>query len=427
MSRPQLETLHRAVLEGKLSNEDLLYLEYDWRFWARPEQLPPEGDWLVWLLRAGRGYGKTRTGAEWVIERARQGFRRIALVGKTKADVRDTMVEVGESSILQRSPPWFRPTYEPTKRRLVWPNGAMAIIYSGDEPDQLRGPQHDTAWVDELAKFKYPEETWANLMLGLRIGPKPQVLVTTTPRPLRLLKDLIASPGTVDVRRPTYDNIANLSPIFIQQVVEPLRGTRLGRQEIEAEILDDAEGALWRRGEIEDARVREAPPLIRVVVAVDPSATGGETSHEAGIIVAGLGEDGHGYVLDDKSVRGSPLTWGARAVEAYHQWKADRIVAEVNNGGDMVELTIRTIDETVAYRAVYATRGKRTRAEPVAALYEQGKVHHVGAFPELEDEMCMWEPGGPSPNRMDALVWALTDLMLQAPRRLERAPNPFYG
>lgn len=366
----------------------------------------------MWLIRSGRGFGKTRTGAEWVIEQVRQGFQRIALVGQTKADVRDTMMEVGDSSILQRSPPWFKPQYEPTKRRLTWPNGAMAMIYSGDEPNQLRGPQHDKAWVDELAKFKYPQETWSNLTLGLRIGPRPQALVTTTPRPIRLIRDLIASPTTVDVRRPTWDNLAHLSPAYVQNVISPMRGTRLGRQELEGEILDDVPGAIWKREHIEANRVAVAPDLAVVVVAIDPSATSSETSDEAGIVVAGLGANGHGYVLDDRTLRASPHGWGSAAVKAYHRWKADHIVAETNNGGEMVELTIRTVDANVPYRGVHASRGKRTRAEPVAALYEQGRMHHVGAFPELEDECCSWEPGDASPNRMDALVWAFTDLML---------------
>ena len=395
-----------------LSNDEAARLWYDWPFWARPEQLAPPGDWFVWLIRSGRGFGKTRTGAEWVIEQVRQGFQRIALVGQTKADVRDTMMEVGDSSILQRSPPWFKPQYEPTKRRLTWPNGAMAMIYSGDEPNQLRGPQHDKAWVDELAKFKYPQETWSNLTLGLRIGPRPQALVTTTPRPIRLIRDLIASPTTVDVRRPTWDNLAHLSPAYVQNVISPMRGTRLGRQELEGEILDDVPGAIWKREHIEANRVAVAPDLAVVVVAIDPSATSSETSDEAGIVVAGLGANGHGYVLDDRTLRASPHGWGSAAVKAYHRWKADHIVAETNNGGEMVELTIRTVDANVPYRGVHASRGKRTRAEPVAALYEQGRMHHVGAFPELEDECCSWEPGDASPNRMDALVWAFTDLML---------------
>ncbi len=385
----------------------------------------------MWLLRSGRGFGKTRTGSEWVISRAKAGYRRIALVGQTKADCRDTMIEVGDSSILKVSPPWFMPIYEPSKRRLTWPNGAVAIVYSGDEPDQLRGPQHDSAWVDELAKFKYPADTWSNLLFGLRIGRRPQVVVTTTPRPIKLIKELLVDKDTVDVRRPTDDNMANLSPTFIRKVVEPMRGTRLGRQELEGEILDDNPNALWGRGNIEDQRVVKAPDLQRIVVGVDPSAT--SRGDAAGIVVAGVARVPaskmlHLYVLEDATLQGSPLTWARAAVTAYHRWQADRVVGEVNNGGEMVETTIRAVEAElarsngemigrerlarVAYKAVHASRGKAVRAEPIAAVYEQGRGHHVGMFGELEDEMCQWQPGDDSPNRMDALVWAATELML---------------
>lgn len=420
----------RAAL-ASLSDQEALSLLYDWEFWARPEQLPPPGNWFVWLLRSGRGFGKTRTGSEWVISRAKAGYRRIALVGQTKADVRDTMIELGDSSILKASPPWFMPAYEPSKRRLTWPNGAVAIVYSGDEPDQLRGPQHDSAWVDELAKFKYPTDTWSNLLFGLRIGRKPQVVVTTTPRPIPLIKQLLVDGDTVDVRRPTDDNIANLSPTFIRKVVEPMRGTRLGRQELEGEILDDNPNAMWGRGTIEDGRVMRAPDMQRIVVGVDPS--GSARGDEAGIVVAGVARDPvtkllHLYVLEDASVQGSPLTWGRAAVTAYHRWKADRVVGEGNYGGEMVETTIRAVESElaqseagligrerlarVAYKQVHASRGKAIRAEPIAALYEQGRGRHVGMFAELEDEMCQWQPGDDSPNRMDALVWAATELVL---------------
>jgi len=398
---------------AKLSDNEAIALAYDWATWARSEQLPPPGEWFVWLLRSGRGYGKTRTGAEWVVSRAKAGFRRIALVGQAKSDVRDTMIEVGDSSILKISPPWFMPAYEPSKRRLTWPNGAVAIVYSGDEPDQLRGPQHDSAWVDELAKFKYPQETWQNLLFGMRIGAKPQIVVTTTPRPIKIIRDLIASKDTVDVRRPTWDNVANLSPIFIRNVVDPMRGTRLARQELEGLVLDDTPGALWQREKIDMERVRETPELVRVIVGVDPAASTTEGASETGIIVAGIGKDKQGYVIDDRSLRGSPNEWASEAVTAYYRNKADRIVAEANNGGDMVISTIRTADSRPPVKKLWASRGKLTRAEPVAALYEQGKVHHVGAFPELEDQMCTWVPGDDSPDRMDALVWALTELMLE--------------
>jgi phage terminase large subunit-like protein len=386
---------------------------YDWGFWARDEQLPPGGEaWFAWFIRSGRGWGKTRTGAEFVRDRVEKGARKIAIVGQTKADVRDTMIELGDSGILRVCPPWNRPIYEPSKRRLIWKNGAIGMIYSGDEPDQLRGPQHDTAWVDELAKFKYPQDTWDNLEMGMRLG-SPKVCLTTTPRPIPLIKTLLADPRTVVVAGNTFDNAANLPASFVARIKEKYSGTRLGRQEIEGEILDDNPRALWHLKSIEANRVRTAPSLIRIVVAIDPAVSSGPDSAETGIVAAGLGADGHGYVLADKSLMGTPKAWAAEATGLYYLLKADRILAEVNNGGDMVESTVRMYDEAVAYKAVHASRGKATRAEPVSALYEQNKVHHVGCFPELEDQMCSWMPGDKSPDRMDALVWALTELMVQ--------------
>jgi phage terminase large subunit-like protein len=334
------------------------------------------------------------------------------------------MIEVGDSSILHVSPPWFMPHYEPSKRRLTWPNGCIGIVYSGDEPGQLRGPQHDTAWCDELAKFRYTEETWSNLTLGLRVGPKPQICITTTPRPIPLIKRLMKSPTTRDIQRPTDDNVENLSPTYIREVIDPMRGTRLGRQEIEAQILEDTPGALWKLAAIDSLRVSKAPDLSRIIVAVDPEITSGEQSAETGIIVAGIAANGHGYVLEDASLRDTPHGWGSRAVLKYHAHKADRVVAETNQGGEMVKMTIATVDPTVAYKGVHASRSKQARAEPVAALYEQGKVHHVGAFPELEDQLTSWVPGGKSPDRLDALVWAFTELML-APQ-ISSEPNTIY-
>lgn len=404
----------RNHLLSQLTEAEAEALLYDWPFWAREKQLPPPGEWFCWLIRSGRGFGKTRTGAEWVIDRARNGpYYPIALVGQTKADVRDTMVELGESSILKCSPPWFMPEYEPSKRRVVWPNGMVAIIYSGDEPDQLRGPQHGSAWVDELAKFKYPQETWDNLEFGLRLGNNPQVVCTTTPRPIPIIKKLVADADTVDVTGSSYENLANLATRYINRVIKKYEGTRLGRQELHGVLLDDAPGALWSRDLLEETRVTKAPDLIRIVVGVDPQGAQGEQNAETGIVAAGLGVDGHGYVLDDATISGSPDTWGKAAVAQYHKLKADRMIGETNNGGDMVEFTIRTVDSTVSFKQVRASRGKQTRAEPVAALYEQKRIHHVGMFPELEDQQCQWVPGdADSPDRMDAVVWALTELML---------------
>ncbi len=414
------DKLRDGVLDA-LSPREALALLHDWRFWARPNQLPPSGPWRVWLLLAGRGFGKTRAGAELVRSSvAERRARRLALVAPTAADARDIMVE-GESGILAISPHWDRPRYEPSRRRLTWHNGATATFYSADEPERLRGPQHDTAWCDELTSWRYPEAR-DMLMFGLRLGDDPRVVVTTTPRPTPLLRALLKDPAVAVTRGTTYQNRANLAPDFLDQIVRKYEGTRLGRQEIEAEILDELPGGLWSRGLIEAARVRSAPPLSRIVVAIDPAATCGEMADETGIIVAGRDSVGHGWVLSDLSGRYRPIEWANAAIAAYHTHHADRIVAEVNNGGEMVETTIRMIDPNVPFTSVRASRGKVTRAEPIAALYEQGKVHHLGAFPKLEDQMCTLtrrtesSVGGTgarySPDRVDALVWALTELLV---------------
>jgi phage terminase large subunit-like protein len=402
----------RKEIINSLSDEEVLDLLYDWQFWARPKQLPPPGDWFGWMLRAGRGFGKTRSGAEFIIDRARKGYRRIALIGQTKADVRDAMVEVGDSSILRISHPNFRPIYEPSKRRLTWPNETIAIIYSGDEPDQLRGEQHDTAWIDELAKFKYSQDTWDNMELGLRLGPDPRVIISTTPRPIPIIKALIEDPDIIDVVGSSYENIANLSEKYIERIIKKYEGTRLGKQEIYAQILSDNPDALWTRKILEKNRINKAPELVRIAVAIDPEATANEMSSETGIIGGGISEDDHCYILEDVTLKGTPDKWGNAAVALYYKLKADRIIGEVNNGGDMVEHVIRSIDKKVSYKAVRASRGKYVRAEPVSALYEQKKIHHVGYFPELEDQLCEWVPGDKSPDRLDALVWLVTELML---------------
>jgi len=367
------------------------------------------------MILSGRGWGKNRTAGEWVIDKAKMfpGCR-IALVARTAADTRDVMVE-GESGLLAISHPQSTPRYEPSKRRLTWPNGSMATLYSGEEPDALRGPQHHFAHADEIASWKYPDATWSNLMFGLRLGQHPQVVVTTTPRPVRLVKELVADPTCVTVRGSTYENRANLAPSFFSQIVAKYEGTRLGRQELMAEILDDNPGALWTRDLIEKNRVSRIGDLVRIVVGVDPEASSGDGAAETGIVVAGAGVDGHGYVLNDATIRGTPFEWGRQAVGAYHRHQADRMVGEVNNGGEMVGYVIQSIDPSVAFTAVHASRSKQARAEPVSALYERGMVHHVGAFPELEDQMCEFVPasGQASPDRLDALVWALTTLMLE--------------
>lgn len=402
----------REAVVAELSDEEAAALLFDWRTWARPEQLEPEGTWLVWLILAGRGWGKTRTGAEtvrgWVGHRG--GFGRVALVGATAADARDVMVE-GESGILACSPPWGRPIYEPSKRRVTWPNGAIATCYSADEPDRLRGPQHDAAWADELAAWRYPD-AWDQLMMGLRLGQSPRVVVTTTPRPVRLVRDLVRAKTTHVTRGSTLDNLRNLAPSFRDAVLAKYEGTTLGRQEIYAELLDEAPGALWKRSLIDEHRVAQAPEMRRIVVAIDPATTANADSDETGIVVGGIADNGHAYILADLSMRGSPDTWARRAVGAYRVQKADRIVYEANQGGDMVAHTLRTVDKDAPLRAVHASRGKRTRAEPIAALYEQGRVHHVGSLGQLEDQLCNWMPGSEdSPDRLDALVWCVTELV----------------
>lgn len=322
------------------------------------------------------------------------------------------MVE-GESGILSVCHK-SRPLYEPSKRRITWDNGAIATTYSADEPERLRGPQHDSAWADEPGAWKYATEAWDMLMFGLRLGKDPRVVATTTPRPIKLIRDLLASPGTHVTRGRTADNAANLAPQFMQQIVGRYEGTRLGRQELEGELLDDVPGALWQRKQIDDLRVDVAPELVRIVIPIDPAMTSGENADETGIVPVGVGVDGHAYVLEDLSCRMSPDGWARRAVQAYRELEADRIIAEVNNGGDLVENVIRTIDSRVSYKAVHASRGKRVRAEPCAALYEQRKVHHVGMFTDLEDQMCTYVPDAydGSPDRVDSLVWGLTELML---------------
>jgi predicted phage terminase large subunit-like protein len=369
-----------------------------WRAKARPSQLPPPGDWLGWLILAGRGFGKTRAGAGWVHELAetRQAGR-IALVAATAADARDTLVE-GVSGLLNTAPPWFRPVYEPSKRRVTWPNGAIATTFSSEEADRLRGPEHDAAWADELAAWEDPQATWDMMQFGLRLGDRPRWLATTTPRPIRLLRELLARADVVVTRGSTFENEANLAPTFLEAVRKRYEGTRLGRQELNRD------------------RLEQAPELRRVVVAIDPAASNNEGSDETGIIVAGRGEDKHLYVIEDLSGRYQPHEWARKAIQAYRRHKADRIVAEVNNGGQMVEATLRAVDPRVSFKAVHASRGKVVRAEPIAALYEKREVHHVGSFATLEDQMCAFTTdfdrgrAGYSPDRVDGLVWALTEL-----------------
>lgn len=420
-----LPSAQREQVLADLTTPELRALEHDWRFWARPNQVAPAGDWTSWLVMAGRGFGKTRTGAETVREEQEAGRAgRLALVAPTAADARDVMVE-GESGILAISPPWNRPVYEPSKRRVTWPNGAIATLYSADEPERLRGPQHDFAWGDELAAWRYPE-AFDQLMFGLRLGTHPRAVFTTTPKPVKLVTDLLKDPNCAVSRGSTYENRANLPAAFFAKIVKKYEGTRLGRQELNAEVLEDIEGALWQLEQIERTRLSatliDALPIGRTIVAIDPSVTANEDSDEAGIVVVAQGHgrcvcglDDCAYVLADVSGRMPPKAWADVAAAQYHARQADRIVAEVNNGGDLVEAQLRIVDPAVAYSAVRATKGKHRRASPVQALYEQRRVHHVGIFPQLEDQMTSWVDGltTKSPDRMDALVWGLTALMLQ--------------
>lgn len=400
-----------AELLPKLSIADQEWLALE--VLARPEQKPPHGDWLVWFMLAGRGGGKNWGGARWVIKRAKEEKGPIGLVGETSADVRDVMVEKGPSSILNLSPPDFVPKYEPSKRRLTWPNGVTATTYSGDEPDQLRGPEHQTIWGDEIAKWKRGEECWDNVMMGLRYGKDPRACLTSTPRPTALVKALVDDPTTVIARWSSYDNLDNVAPTFKQYILDKYEGTRLGRQELHAEILTDTPGALWTTTQLEGVRLNENPDpgtLKRVVIGVDP-AGGGES--EIGIIVAAKRTDAKYVVLQDYSLHGSPNTWAKEVQKAYTDHIADKIVAERNYGGDMVESTMRTVAPDLPVDMVSATRGKKIRAEPIAALYEQGKVFHAPGLSELEDQQATWNPdaqGKKSPDRVDALVWALTEL-----------------
>ena len=369
------------------------------------------------MIRAGRGFGKTRSAAEWVREKVMTGqAKRIALVSDTAADTRDVMIR-GPAGLCSIGPPGERPVYRATDRSVTWPNGAIAIAYSAEAPELLRGPEHDLAWCDELAKWRNLRKAdveggtaWDNLLMGLRIGRHPQVCVSTTPRNVPTVRKILSDPLAVITQASTYENLRNLAPPF-RESIKRFEGTRLGRQELEGDILDDNPGALWKRKQLDDLRVQTYPQLVRIGVAIDPAISAEETSDDTGIIVAGIGVDGHGYVLDDLTVHDIPAVWARESLHGYARWKAGTIIAEVNQGGQMVEHTLRSTcapNEYFRYEAVHASQGKLTRAEPISALYEQCKVHHVGSFPELEDQLCSWTPGQKSPDRLDALVWALT-------------------
>lgn len=412
---PDVQT---KILEG-WSTDKLKSLKYDWQFWGRPDQqLPDHDDWDILFWMGGRGGGKTRCGAEAINRMAENKNWRMALVGETVAEYRDVMIQ-GPSGIIATSKPWNPAEWIPSLRRVIWPNtGTWATAYSGDKPDQLRGPNVSFAWVDEISKFRYPSETWDQLELVLRAGEHPQCVISSTPRPIPLIKMLVKDARTVLRRWSTYRNAANLAPTYIDRILGRYEGTRIGRQELHAEILEDVEGALWKLSLIDTLRVNCMPHMSMIAVGVDPpTSTGGE----CGIVVMGLsGEDL--YCLDDMSMSGLPEEWGKQVVSAYHKWEADIVVPEKNQGGDMVMSTIKAVDPMVPLSPVWASRGKRTRAEPISTYTEKGAVHHIGSFATLEDELCNWvpdEPSMPSPNRLDAYVHAATHLLQHTPYGLK--------
>ena len=431
-----LSASDRREALSRLTETDAEAIKWSWRWNARPNQLIPgsrdaahrRADWVFWLLLAGRGFGKTRTGAETVREWARDKNARILMVAPTTADVRDVMIE-GPSGLMACYPRHMRPVYYPTRHLIQFPSGAVGITRSADEPERLRGPQFTKFWADELCAWRYPQDAWDQIMFGFRvITPELRGVITTTPKPIKTLKEIVADKDTVTTRGSSYDNRSNIAEKYYSKVIAPYEGTRLGRQEIFAEILEDVPGALWTRKLIEATRIKIGEVrwdlLIRVVVAVDPAVTSKADSDETGIIVAALTRSLHVIILDDLSLRGSPLKWATVAVAAYRSRQAAAIVAEVNNGGDLVAGNIRAVDGAANVRSVRASRGKYIRAEPVAALYEQGRVDHVGTFGTLEDQLCGWTPQGNerSPDRLDALVWAVTDLLIDQ-EQVERSTS----
>lgn len=413
----------------ELPDELLIALPYLFDHWALPHQVPPGGDWRAWLILGGRGAGKTRAGAEWVRAQVEGSLpmdsgaaRRVALLGETYDQVRDVMI-LGDSGILACSPPDRRPTWKAGERKLIWPNGATAQAFSAHDPEALRGPQFDAAWADELAKWKKARSSWDMLQFALRLGQDPRMCVTTTPRNVPVLRDILGLSSTVQTHAPTEANRANLAPSFLSEVRRCYAGTRLGQQELDGVLLSDIEGALWSGDMLQAALLDCAPTLDRVVVAVDPAVSAGKASDACGIVVVGATlqgppQDWRAYVLADCTVQGvGPLAWAQAAIAAMQDYGADRLVAEVNQGGALVENVLRQVDPLVPYKPLHASRGKSARAEPVAALYEQGRVHHLPGLGALELQMSQMTPqgfqGGGSPDRLDALVWAVHDLIIQ--------------
>jgi phage terminase large subunit-like protein len=424
--------LRAQGIEGEATADNVWH---DWKSVGRDEQKPPPGDWQFWLFMAGRGAGKTRAGAEWVKHKVMQRIRHIALIAPTADSARKVMIE-GDSGILEgafegdidiKGEIVGRPVYEPSKRQLHWSNGSVATIYTAEEPERLRGPQHGALWADELASWPRSKvrdnatEAWDNAMFGLRIGLNPQAMISTTPKPIPIIRELIRqslgdNPTCVITRATTYANRAALASPFYSRIIQRYEGTRLGRQELLGEVIDEMEGALWSGAIIDQARLHGSlPDMRRIVIGVDPAVTVSGQSSLTGIVVAGLGVDGLVYVLADLSGRLSPDRWAKVVIRAYDEFEADRIVAEGNQGGELVRVNINTVRKNMPIRIVHARHSKQARAEPVSALYEQGKVRHAKPFPELELQMTTWEPlgGEPSPDRLDAMVWAITDLALK--------------
>lgn len=417
---------------SKLGKTQLEQLQKDWKFWARPEQLEPKGDWNVWWINAGRGNGKTRAGTEWVREQVKNGHKRIAAVASTNSDIERVMVK-GESGFLNicskhdkthKGVPMGFPEWSPTKRTLSWENGAKVEFYSAEEPERLRGPQFSCAWGDELAAWNKDQETWDMLQFCLRLGKHPRVMVTTTPKSTKLVRKLIKDPKTHVTIGSTFDNSDNLADTYLTAVREQYEGTRLGRQELYAEILTENEGALWTADMIDACQIDrdDLPEMVRKIVAIDPAVSANAESDSTGLVVAGLGEDGLGYILGDYTFKGMPEAWAKKAIDLYHEFECDRVIYESNQGKDLIPTVLRTIDPNIPLKGVHASRNKNARAEPVSALYEQSKVMHVrnpldasASLNELETQMCTWEPLGKhkSPDRLDAMVWAITELLLK--------------
>ncbi len=411
----------RILEEARTGKRDPAKDLYDWGQWAEEAQTPPAGDWRIWLFLGGRGAGKTRAGAEWVRAQVAAGARRIALVGPAYQDVREVMLG-GPSGLMQLGYPHERPAYQSSRRRVVWPGGAVGYAFSAEDPDGLRGPQFDAAWADEFAAWARPQETLDMLRLGLRLGAHPRLVITTTPRAIPALKALIGAPGVVHTQMATVKNQANLAPGFVEAMQAQYAGSHLARQELDGELVEDPEGALWTRVLIEQALRLEAPEPERIVVAVDPPA--GDGSGDAcGIIVAGAagtGRTARAVVLADLSLKAGPEAWAAQVARAFEAHDADSVVAEANQGGDMVRAVLQAAARDLPVRLVRASRGKRARAEPAAALYAAGRVAHAGRFAALEDQMCAFGAPGlrASPDRVDALVWALAALIETAGPRL---------